>query len=246
MKAILPMYFLSVISLLANPAGIRLNEYHKRALERSTFGTENLLQEGIRECGHSRVKICFYPLLKKLKEPEAQVRREAADALAILGVSQAESALREALEAEKDVLVRASLIRALGYLGEDDKSIEMIEKNLADEDPLIRRMSARALGYVATEKQKQVLDSRLSAEKNGEVKAEIIGALLNIDTNKPEYSKQLAPLLKDPDMWVRLRAAEVIRTRKLVDLKDYLKFALSLENEELTREVMAKALLAVN
>lgn len=239
------LFMTSWAGVFANPAGIRLNSYHHRALEKSSFGTEENLKQGILECGHSRVTVCFYPLLKKLKDPEIQVRKDAADALAILGVSAAESALREAFEAEKEAVVKASLVRALGYLGEEDKSVEIVEKSLTDENVLIRRMAARALGYMATEKQKQALSGQLGQEKNGEVKAELIGALLNIETNKPEYSKQLAPLLKDPELWVRLRASEVIRTRKLRDLKDNLRQAMSLENEDIVREAMFRAWLAV-
>jgi HEAT repeat protein len=79
-----------------------------------------------------------------LKDPSAQVRRAAVEALSELDSSKVSEPLRLAL-ADESSAVRIAAARALGC-SESETALEDLERLTADEDPRLRAAAVRALG----------------------------------------------------------------------------------------------------
>jgi HEAT repeat protein len=86
-------------------------------------------------------------LIAALKDSDAGVRREAADALGVLDSRRAVPALIEAVK-DADPDVRRHAIDALGEIG-DSRALDALTKALKDEDATIRRHAAAAIAEVS-------------------------------------------------------------------------------------------------
>jgi hypothetical protein len=122
-------------------------------------------------------------LIRALKDPDAGVRANAAEALMLMG-EEAKEAVPQLIEALKDPddEVRWSAVRALGQIGEGAKgAMPQLIEALRDPDPQARRSAAAALDKLST-----ILVREKAAEYNEQIK---IAAVTIRNSSDPEVRK---------------------------------------------------------
>ncbi len=148
----------------------------------------------------------FAELLDPKKEPDASVRQAAATNLAFLGDPTAGAALILALK-DAQPGVRYAAARSLGAL-RVAQAVPALAEALKDPDSGLRRTAAGALGQLPSSASVPVLQSALAAEKDQEVRAELVRSLGL--TGDPGAADTLDAGLKDPDPGMRLQAAQAL------------------------------------
>jgi HEAT repeat protein len=149
-------------------------------LEQSTFIVRSLACAGL---GVKRSEAGWSALERALREdPDANVRAEAANALASYGVDAAWPLLRAAFEADDQWLVRCSILSALAERQEMSagRLLDLARLALADGDGTVRVGGAEILG-------------RLVAEARGEEAEQARGLLASLQSD-PDHRVVAAAL----------------------------------------------------
>jgi HEAT repeat protein len=149
-------------------------------LEQSTFMVRSLACAGL---GVKRSEAGWSALERALREdPDANVRAEAANALASYGVDAAWPLLRAAFEADDQWLVRCSILSALAERQEMSagRLLDLARLALADGDGTVRVGGAEILG-------------RLVAEARGEEAEQARGLLASLQSD-PDHRVVAAAL----------------------------------------------------
>jgi HEAT repeat protein/S1-C subfamily serine protease len=155
-------------------------------------------------------------LIKDLGSPDAKVKVRAAQALAEMGPAArlAVSALVRALK-DADELVRRLALDALTKIGTPDRAdVPLLTQCLKDEDAAVRSYAAEAIGKVGADA-RSAGPSLLEALKDREaaVRQRAARSLGQVGTdNRQTVFPVLTAALKDPDLQVRVAAAEALTT----------------------------------
>jgi len=121
-----------------------------------------------------------------------------------------------------DVTVRASAAKALGLMGPpvSQKVVQDLVGACSDRSPKVREEAVRATGYLGYSS-KPVLDAivlRLGDE-DGNVQKAAIAAVGELGASRSDLVQKLLGLTASPDIWVALRAREVLEAGGWRDLK---------------------------
>ncbi|MCX7753302.1 MAG: HEAT repeat domain-containing protein [Blastocatellia bacterium] len=146
-------------------------------------------------------------LLQAVRDSHPLVRRAAAWTLGRVRDPRATNALREAAR-DSDAAVRAAAIEALAE-HPDDVALPTLLERLQDKDAFVRRQAARALGRWRAQAATIPLITRMTREKDPEVKRAIAWALGEI--GDPQATETLRTLSRSPDPYLSEAAREALR-----------------------------------
>lgn len=151
------------------------------------------------------------------KEKESRVRKEIAvimgrhPVVAKLGVGPLTAALKD-----PDPATRIAVAEALAQAGADAKSAAAnLAPMLTDEDRAVRRAAVIALGRITPEGAPAIAESlckMLQAEKELDMRTEILTSIGLLGERSPSVVATLAGLLADPDESLRRRATRILGT----------------------------------
>jgi vesicle coat complex subunit len=145
-------------------------------------------------------------LLRLLHDPDAVIRRTAAEALGKIGNQQTVSSLVLALD-DPASIVRESSAHSLSQLGPlDTAARERIAGLLVDPVPTVRHAAAQTLAALDLPKTLWPMAMSQLVHEDPDVRRAVIQALEGVES--PEALKALANSMQDPDRRVR-RAAVV-------------------------------------
>ena len=128
-------------------------------------------------------------LEKALDDKDLSVRSFAARALDSIGGKEALALLKKALD-DKDRNVRSSAARALGSIG-GQEALALLKKAIDDKEQSVRGSAAYALGLVGGDKARDLLLTRLAAEKDRQVLLAVSRALRSGFQGDPRVAKAL-------------------------------------------------------
>jgi HEAT repeat protein len=146
----------------------------------------------------------FQALGTALRDEDKVIRKEAADALGILGGTPAMPALQGALQ-DTEAEVRAAAARSIGKIGgaQDGKSLIPL---LADESTTVRDVSLQAIGVLRVREAGPALRELFEANRKKELGTKALASLSRI--GDPAQADFFRELLQDPDLERRRLAIE--------------------------------------
>ncbi|MBD1928143.1 HEAT repeat domain-containing protein [Trichocoleus sp. FACHB-90] len=147
-------------------------------------------------------------LRQSLRDADAEVRREAAEALGALGEIGNEAAISTLLQVLQDsnAMVRASAAKALGKIGSED-AISALLIALQDSSAMVRASATEALGKVGSEDAISALLTALQ-DQDAMVRASATEALGKVGSE--DAISALLTALQDQDAKVRVTATEAL------------------------------------
>ena len=197
---------LSAIDALGEIGDVRAVEPLLKALESEDRWIRRAVAKALEEMNDKRiVQPLMHHLLEK-NEPDAEVRRSAARALARMRLLESMEYLAEALK-DSSLGVRLEAGYALGRIGEP--AIDVLMKALNDEDSRVRDSAVAALGNIGGETARGELISILRDEsEESTVKLTAIQALYKI--GDPESIAELKMLANTGDPGLRAFVKELL------------------------------------
>lgn len=223
-------------------------EYRARKAFEAGQESSDTQTNAIRECAVSKINTCVYPIIAQLKKEgkeNAQLRREAANALGHLKAPEGRDPLLTMLSKETDLQAKGAAVRALGRIG-NKADIKLISGFLGDADPLLRRMAARALFDIDDKAASAEVAGKIAGEKDDFTRAEMLNTALQHEGGKVEHALNLTKILLSPDRAARLRAAEVLGEYKNKETLGDLERALQVETDLQVRAAIYHAIGATS
>lgn len=205
-----------------------------RALrELSTSPDEDIRASAMQSVARQHFDVAADELIKALHDPSPRLRRQAARALAELGDSRAAEALLHQLEEHPD-LVEEETIEALGRLA-GGEAVEELTRYLKSPRSQIRRAAARALGRIGSEDVAGPLVEAASSSGDPDLRRAALQAIRDLES--PAVEAVIADALSDSHPSVRIAAAEAVVSRLPQNVRDRLKQALELYDDEAACEI---------
>jgi HEAT repeat protein len=196
-----------------------------RALKNSPL-TENFMRRWlVNVLGYSKDLRAFDPLLERLNDQDADVRKAVIEALVQLGDKQAVAPLLAKLD-DQDANVRRAVIEALAQLGDKQAVVPLLAK-LDDGDANVRRAVIEALAQLGDKQAVVPLLAKLD-DGDANVRRAVIGALGNLGDKQA-----VAPLLaKLEDQAANVRMAVIGALGQLGDKQAVAPLLAKLEDQD--------------
>jgi len=208
-------------------------------------GYEKQREEALRALSLWPDREVRYFFLMSMKDEDAGVRMNAAEALRQLGAADDQTlrALRDALK-DKDAWVRMRAAEALGRLGAIEEALQALREALKDEDFWVREHAAIALGRLGAvdEQARRPLQEALR-DSHIWVRMGAADALGRIGATDPETFQALREALKDEDARIRWRAARALGRLGAADDQTLRALREALKDEDIDVLVSAAAAL---
>lgn len=207
-----------LLVILFSLSGLQLNAANRSGtMGKIPWGKQELVSKvqvgtvenrvmAIEECGTSRFKFCYRPLIENLLDPELDIRKASALSLARLQIEDAALPLFEALEkADKDITAREEELK------------ELSDKLKQETDPVEKSVLVDNIIYKKKRYQTAVDYHANLIYAIGEAKADAA-------------SEKILPLLDDENPTIRRRTATALGKIKKEEAKE--KLAAKLDNEK--------------
>lgn len=190
-------------------------------------------EAAIRAIGESGMEMAERELSQLLLDPSPRIRREAAEALGLVGGREAGDALINLIQ-NHPLLADEEMVEAIARIG-SQSAVPALVSLLENPSSALRRASAKALGRLRSAEALDALVRSAANPEDAELRRASLQALREI--GNPHCQPVVALGLRDSYPSVRIAAAETCAELRLVDCAPILRESLSDVHDETAAEL---------